>query len=76
VRSAGPLGERLWRVRKNHVWIDAQLHAGAGGVGVDLRFFYDGELILTSHLGDRSAAEAEASRRLLELQRAGWNAHW
>lgn len=76
MRRGDPVGERLWRVRKNHRWVDAQLHAGADGHGVDLRFFYGGELILASHLEDRIAAEAEANRRLQELQRAGWNTHW
>lgn len=69
-------GERLWRVRKHHVWIDAQLHDAADGAGVDLRFFYDGELIISSRLPTRTDAQAEADRRLRELQRAGWNTHW
>jgi hypothetical protein len=76
VKPAALAGERLWRVRKNHLSIDAQLHPAAGGSAVDLRFFYDGDLILTTRLRSRSAAEAEASRRLRELQRAGWTVHW
>jgi hypothetical protein len=67
---------RLWRVRKNHVWIDARLRGAAAGGCVELRYFYDGEPILTSRFPSRRAAEAEAVRRLRELQRAGWNTHW
>jgi hypothetical protein len=69
-------GERLWRVRKNHVWIDAQLRAAPDGAGVDLTFFYDGEPMFALRTRTRAAAEAEANERLLELQRAGWNTHW
>lgn len=76
MKRSGSVAERLWRVRKNHVWIDAQLRDAADGSGVDLRFFYDGELLLASHLDTRAAAEAEADCRLRELQRAGWNTHW
>jgi hypothetical protein len=67
--------ERLWRVRKNHVWIDAQLQERSEGA-VQLRYFYDGELLYTSHHPTRAAAEADAIARLRELQRAGWNVHW
>jgi hypothetical protein len=76
VKAVVGIGERLWRVRKNHVWIDAQLHEAADGSGVDLRFFYDGGLLLASRLANRRAAEAEAGRRLRDLERAGWNTHW
>ncbi len=74
--TKAPAGERLWRVRKNHVWIDAQLLDAGDGSGVILQFFYDGEPIVATRSGTRAAAEAEAARRLRELQRAGWNTHW
>ncbi len=67
-------GERLWRVRKHHVWIDAQLREAPGGVA--LTFFYDGELVVTRHMSTRELAIAHAGERLRELQRAGWNTHW
>jgi len=80
------LGERVWRVRKHHVWIDAQLlgcrtEGGAAAVaddpsGVELQFFYDGQLLLASRWATREEALADASTRLRELQRAGWNTHW
>jgi hypothetical protein len=66
---------RLWRVRKNHVWIDAQLENRSEGA-TQLEFFYDGELLYTSQYPTRAAAEAAAIARLRDLQRAGWNMHW
>jgi len=70
------LGERVWRVRKHHVWIDAQLHGAADRAGVELQFYYDGQLLLASRWPTRQDALADASIRLRELQRAGWNTHW
>jgi hypothetical protein len=67
--------DRLWRVRKNHVWIDAQLLERPAGA-TQLKYFYDGELLYTSHHPTRAAAEADAIARLRELQRADWNVHW
>jgi hypothetical protein len=75
VRHPAP-GERVWRVRKHHVWIDAQLHAADDRTGVELQFFYDGQLLLASRWATREQALADASTRLRELQRAGWNTHW
>jgi hypothetical protein len=76
MKSVAGVSERLWRVRKNHVWIDAQLHDAADSSSVHLRFFYDGDLIFSSRPQTRAAAQAEAEDRLRELQRAGWNTHW
>jgi hypothetical protein len=67
--------DRLWRVRKNHVWIDAQLQERSEGV-VQLQYLYDGELLYTSRHPTRTAAEADAVARLRDLQRAGWSVHW
>lgn len=66
--------ERLWRVRKDHTWIDAQL-ASRSGV-VEVQFFLDGERVLTREFPTRALASAEADRRLRDLQRAGWTTHW
>jgi hypothetical protein len=67
--------ERVWRARKNHAWIDAQLRA-SDEVTFELRFFYDGDLVFTRSWPTRDAALTHASQQLLELQRAGWNTHW
>jgi hypothetical protein len=58
------------------VWIDAQLHGADDRADVELQFFYDGRLLLASRWPTREEALADASCRLRELQRAGWNTHW
>jgi hypothetical protein len=67
---------RVWRVRKNHTWIDARVRAAAGHDGVELELFYDGSLVLARRCPDREAARATADVFLENLQRAGWNTHW
>ena len=73
-RASASATERLWRVRKHHVWIDAQLHSHA--TDVELKFLYDGELLLARRWPTRELAVAHAEERLRDLQRAGWNTHW
>jgi hypothetical protein len=58
------------------VWIDAQLHGADDRRSVELEFFYDGQLLLARQWPTREEALADASTRLRELQRAGWNTHW
>jgi hypothetical protein len=70
-----PEVERVWRARKNHTWIDAQLRPSDEAT-FELRFFYDGDLVFSRSWPTRDAALAHASRQLGELQRAGWNTHW
>ena len=70
------LAERIWRVRKNHMWIDAQLRDGPDSTGVEVQFFYDGTLVLARQWPSRERALAHAADRLRELQRAGWVTHW
>ena len=71
-------GQRLpsvvWRVRKNHTWIDAQL--SDRDAGVEIRFFYDGALVLSQRWPSRQKALSDAAARLRDLQRAGWITHW
>jgi hypothetical protein len=69
-------GERLWRVRKAHTSIDAQLRSTGEARPFELRFFYDGELVFNRFWASRDAAIAFAAEQLRELQRAGWNTHW
>ena len=68
--------ERIWRVRKNHTWIDARIRDRRGSPCVELAFFYDGEPIFSTECATREIAISEAAFRLRELQRAGWNTHW
>jgi len=72
----GDLAERVWRVRKDHTWIDAQLHDGTQAPGVEVRFFYDGTLVLAQRCPTRDEALACAAGYLHDLQRAGWVTHW
>jgi hypothetical protein len=65
---------RLWRVRKNHTWIDAQLTSGPAAI--ELRFFLDGEPIFSRQFSTRALATGDAQRRLRDLERAGWTTHW
>jgi hypothetical protein len=67
---------RVWRVRKNHTWIDARLLDAAHAGGVELQFFYDNTLVLVRRCPTRATAVATADTYLRDLQRAGWNTHW
>jgi hypothetical protein len=67
---------RVWRVRKNHTWIDARLRDRADLSDVELQFFYDGTLVFARHCPTRDAAIADAAAYLKNLLRAGWNTHW
>jgi hypothetical protein len=73
-RPGSQLAERLWRVRKNHTSIDA--HISDRGVGVEIRYFYDGEPVLSQQWPTRQLALTDAAERLRDLQRAGWTTHW
>jgi hypothetical protein len=77
--SASPVtsrqGERLWRLRKLHQQVDAELRDDEDG-GVEVRFLYKGEIVYRRRWRGRALAVAEASKKREELERAGWNAHW
>ena len=73
-RMANDSRVRLWRVRKNHTWIDAQVATGPATVRV--QFFLDGERVFSREFPNRTLATADAERRLRDLQRAGWTTHW
>jgi hypothetical protein len=61
-------------VRKNHTSIDAQL--SDRGVGVEIRYLYDGEPVFSQRWPTRQLALTDAAARLRDLQRAGWTTHW
>ena len=67
---------RVWRLRKNHTWLDARLLDCANSTDVELQFFYDGTLLQARRWPSRQDALGHAERQLRELQRAGWNTHW
>ena len=67
---------RVWRVRKNHTWIDARLLDRPQTRDVELQFYYDGTLVFSRQCATRDAAIAQAASYLKNLERAGWNTHW
>ena len=68
--------ERVWRVRRNHASIDAQIRDCATPPGVEIHYFYDGAPVFSRQWPTRELALTDASQRLRELQLAGWNTHW
>ena len=66
--------QRLWRLRKLHHFVDAELKEAASGV--ELQFFYNGEFTYARQLATRALAVAEASAKRAELERDGWMFHW
>ena len=72
----GDLAERVWRVRKHHTWIDAQVRDCVDPAGVEIRFFYDGSLVFAQRWTTREEALSCAAGHLRDLQRAGWVTHW
>jgi hypothetical protein len=67
---------RVWRLRKDHTWIDARLRNCADSTDVELQFFYDGALVFARRCESREQALTQADSQLRDLQRAGWNTHW
>jgi hypothetical protein len=70
------LAERVWRVRKSHTWIDAQIRGCPQSTDVEIRFSYDGVPMLVRRWPSRERALTHAAEELRELQRAGWVTHW
>ena len=67
---------RVWRLRKNHTWIDARIRDSVESKDVELQFFYDGTLVFARRWPSREAALTHADDWLRDLHRAGWNTHW
>jgi len=67
---------RVWRLRKDHTWIDAQIRECPESGEVEIRFFYDGALLLARRWPSREQALTHATDRLRDLQRVGWTTHW
>ena len=67
---------RLWRLRKRHQYIDAELVAGADEPSVELQFLINSELSYRRVWTSRDDALAEAAAKRSELEREGWAEHW
>lgn len=65
---------RLWRARKRHDHLDADVQREEGRV--ELVLSLNGRTLVSQPFRSMDAAESAADRRLRELQRAGWNTHW
>jgi hypothetical protein len=66
----------VWRLRKDHTWIDAQIRDCPESSEAEIRFFYDGSLLLAQRWPSREQALTDAADRLRDLQRVGWTTHW
>jgi hypothetical protein len=76
VTTAERTGQRLWRLRKRHQWVDAELLAREASEEVVLRLYFNGTLAHDRRCETRTAAIAEAAARRRELEREGWIPQW
>jgi len=67
--------KRLWRLRKLHDTVDAELREVADNQ-IELKVFYNGEVAYVRRLATRAEAVSEAASKRAELEREGWNFHW
>lgn len=65
--------KRLWRVRKLHRHIDAQVRDDSE---VELQLLYGDRIIYRRSWATVEQAEDDAATKLADLQRAGWTEHW
>jgi hypothetical protein len=65
---------RIWRLRKLHSSVDAELRPLPDGI--ELSFLFNGERSLSRVCESREIALAEAAARRAELEREGWMFHW
>ena len=66
--------QRIWRLRKLHQSVDAELHSV--GDEIEVRFLFNGELSYARRCATRELALATAAAKRAELEREGWNFHW
>jgi hypothetical protein len=67
---------RLWRLRKRHQYIDAELLPGEDNRSAEIQFLINGELSYRRVWPAREDALAEAAAKRSELEREGWAEHW
>jgi hypothetical protein len=73
---SGEPSQRLWRLRKRHHYVDAELRALAGVDDVELRYLYDGEKAYRRRWANRALAVNDATEKRANLEREGWVFHW
>ena len=64
----------MWRLRKLHQYVDAELVVD--GEGVEIQFLLNGACSYTRRWPTRALALAEAGEKRAELEREGWMFHW
>lgn len=69
-------GLRLWRLRKRHLYVDAELRPVGDAGAVEVRILYGSTLTSARTCASRVEAVAEARARRAELEREGWTFHW
>jgi hypothetical protein len=67
---------RLWRLRKRHQSIDAELLPGGDERSFEIQFLINGVVSYRRVWPSRDEAMAEAAVRRAELEREGWAEHW
>ena len=68
------LAMRVWRLRRRTDHIDASIRR-VGKVW-ELTYKMNERALLSTSYATREAADAEATTKRRELQRAGWTLHW
>lgn len=78
VAVSDPAGQviRLWRLRKRHLYVDAELHPVDGATAYEVRILYGTTLTSTRRSATRAEAVDDARARRAELERQGWTFHW
>jgi hypothetical protein len=66
--------QRIWRLRKLHQAVDAELHQI--DTETEVRFLFNGELSYSQRCATHEAALAVAAAKRAELEREGWSFHW
>lgn len=69
------VAKRLWRLRRLHQYVDAELNDETPG-GVEVRFLYNGALSYARQWASTALALEEAALKRAELERDGWTFHW
>jgi hypothetical protein len=67
--------QRIWRLRRRHQVVDAELRDGEG-TDAEIRFVLNGTVSYARSHPSRTAALSEAAAKRAELERDGWLFHW
>lgn len=71
-----PTDLRIWRLRKRHLYVDAELKQVSGTGEWDLEVYYGTTLTSSKRFATRNEAVDEGRARRAELEREGWTFHW